>query len=638
MANENSARDRSNDPLSRGPAKAAPASDPLAELARLIGRSELLSQPAREARALAQSDTSSLGSLRSDAPPPVSPQAEQEPAPLDLTEASSHEFLSEHAIPESHQDWPGSPPPTPDMQSEFAAATPPPPYSPPPAQNYDDPGYASPPLPGSSYPDSVYPGSSVPIGSFSDPGLSDFASSAQPAPSSSYPGTEFPEFPSTSFPNSDFPSPSYPSASSGSFPSPGFATPGFSDFPNTELPRSNFQAANYSGAPRSSFPLRPDTRGNDSADLPAFIPPGYDAASDRHNHEPLFPSDPEASGMPPPHDDDFYDDEPRGRRRGLLTVVAVLGLAVIGTAGAFGYRTMFSGTRTASAPPVIRASNEPNKVAPPPSAPDPSASKFSYDRFGDAGKDEKVLKREEKPVDLAKVTPPPPPPLAPATANTTTVTPSTNPPSAIGEPRRVRTVPIRPDQGGDASTAAPAQQPSTVSPRQANAYAPTSRSNARVATRSQPATQAPAANAPLSLSPDANNAPPPQEAPAAAPIPQARTLPPTAPAPPRATPPAPARVASAPAQAPAQTSTIGGGYSVQVTSQRSQADAESAYRGIQSKYPSVLAHQPHQVRRADLGAKGTYYRAMVGPFGTREAAVQLCVNLKQAGGDCVVQH
>ena len=44
--------------------------------------------------------------------------------------------------------------------------------------------------------------------------------------------------------------------------------------------------------------------------------------------------------MPPPHDDEFYDDEPRGgRRKGLLTVVAVLGLAVIGTAGAFGYRS-----------------------------------------------------------------------------------------------------------------------------------------------------------------------------------------------------------------------------------------------------------------------------------------------------------
>ena len=38
------------------------------------------------------------------------------------------------------------------------------------------------------------------------------------------------------------------------------------------------------------------------------------------------------------------------------------------------------------------------------------------------------------------------------------------------------------------------------------------------------------------------------------------------------------------------------------------------------------------------GEKGTYYRAMVGPFSTREQAVQLCGSLKAAGGDCVVQH
>ena len=77
---------------------------------------------------------------------------------------------------------------------------------------------------------------------------------------------------------------------------------------------------------------------------------------------------------------------------------------------------------------------------------------------------------------------------------------------------------------------------------------------------------------------------------------------------------------------------------MQVSSQKSEADAESAYRSIQSKFSGVLGSQPHTVRRADLGAKGVYYRAMVGPFGSREAAVQLCSSLKQAGGDCVVQH
>jgi cell division septation protein DedD len=81
----------------------------------------------------------------------------------------------------------------------------------------------------------------------------------------------------------------------------------------------------------------------------------------------------------------------------------------------------------------------------------------------------------------------------------------------------------------------------------------------------------------------------------------------------------------------------GGGYLVQVSSQRSEADAENSFRAIQSKYSNVLNGQRHLIRRADLGSKGIYYRAMVGPFGSRDEAIQLCVALKAAGGDCVVQ-
>ena len=82
MANENTARDRSNDPLSRGPAQAAPASDPLAELARLIGRSELLSQSAREARTGAQPSAGTAENSEPLPPLPPVPPAEPEFAPL----------------------------------------------------------------------------------------------------------------------------------------------------------------------------------------------------------------------------------------------------------------------------------------------------------------------------------------------------------------------------------------------------------------------------------------------------------------------------------------------------------------------------------------------------------------------------
>jgi hypothetical protein len=76
---------------------------------------------------------------------------------------------------------------------------------------------------------------------------------------------------------------------------------------------------------------------------------------------------------------------------------------------------------------------------------------------------------------------------------------------------------------------------------------------------------------------------------------------------------------------------------VQVASQRSEADAQSSFRNVQSKYPNVLGDRQPVIRRADLGERGTYYRAMVGPFPNREQAVQFCGSLKAAGGDCVVQ-
>lgn len=98
--------------------------------------------------------------------------------------------------------------------------------------------------------------------------------------------------------------------------------------------------------------------------------------------------------------------------------------------------------------------------------------------------------------------------------------------------------------------------------------------------------------------------------------------------------PTPLSPAASEAAAPA----AGGGYAVQIASQRSEADAQSAFRSLQAKYPSQLGgHQP-LIRRADLGDKGVYYRAMVGPFASAEQAASLCSSLKVAGGNCIVQR
>jgi hypothetical protein len=92
---------------------------------------------------------------------------------------------------------------------------------------------------------------------------------------------------------------------------------------------------------------------------------------------------------------------------------------------------------------------------------------------------------------------------------------------------------------------------------------------------------------------------------------------------------------AAPAAAPADAAAITGGLSVQVTSQRSEQAALSAYRGLQSRYAQVLGRYQPNVQRADLGDRGTYYRVRVGPF-AGDGASRVCAALKAAGGDCII--
>ncbi len=77
---------------------------------------------------------------------------------------------------------------------------------------------------------------------------------------------------------------------------------------------------------------------------------------------------------------------------------------------------------------------------------------------------------------------------------------------------------------------------------------------------------------------------------------------------------------------------------MQVSSQKSEADALASYKVLQGKYSGILGPRAPVVRRADLGDKGVFYRALVGPFGTTDEATQFCVNLQSAGGKCIVQR
>jgi cell division septation protein DedD len=97
---------------------------------------------------------------------------------------------------------------------------------------------------------------------------------------------------------------------------------------------------------------------------------------------------------------------------------------------------------------------------------------------------------------------------------------------------------------------------------------------------------------------------------------------------------APARTATA--APPPRSSTSG--YVVQLSAQKSEADAKASFRVMQTKFPSVLGGQELIVRRKDLGSKGVYFGAQVGPFASQGEASRFCDELKAAGGTCIVQR
>ena len=126
-------------------------------------------------------------------------------------------------------------------------------------------------------------------------------------------------------------------------------------------------------------------------------------------------------------------------------------------------------------PPVIRASTEPSKVAPPPPAPTRCANKISYDRFGDRGQNEQVVRarREAGRVSGRRAQRPAARRVAgradakPAPRRAGAAPAAANPPSVLGEPKRVRTVPIRPDGPDAAAAPQTAAPPPVAPPRQA---------------------------------------------------------------------------------------------------------------------------------------------------------------------------
>ena len=309
-----------------------------------------------------------------------------------------------------------------------------------------------------------------------------------------------------------------------------------------------------------------------------------------------------------PHEHEAYDDAPRARRGGFATALAIIGCAVLGTAGAYAYRSYYGNPSSTQPPPVITADNStPTKIVPE-SAGDPQSSNLAQGRSANA---ERIVSKQEEPVALKE----PGTQAAPRVALPAPVAPGQGA-GASTEPKKVRTVVIHPDA-------------SDVSGKPVT---------------SQPAAAQAAAAARLSAVPAAPNASP--AAPKAATASAARNSGPISlepqPSEPAAAPPARARTAAAPPpstrSAPEATENTAGGFVVQLSSQKSEAEAQSSFRSLQAKFPNELGDLQPIIRRADLGSKGVFYRTLVGPFTSAQEASQFCATYKAAGGQCVVPN
>ena len=351
------------------------------------------------------------------------------------------------------------------------------------------------------------------------------------------------------------------------------------------------------------------------ADDPQQDPSRYDDAlygrleTGEHDYQrdPAYPDDPYA------YQGEEYEEEPAPKKRskGLMTVVAVLALAVVGTGAAFAYRT-FVGSPRSGEPPIIRADNSPTKVLPSPS--DGGAAK-APDRLLSSDNGERLVSREETPVDVNSRSGGPRvvfpqlnqnanPPAAASVSPSAPMATSANGTLPNNEPRRVKTLAVKgdADNGGvPAGANAPPPRPAATTRNVTAAPAPAA------APARNPASANASANSPMSLAPQGSE-----------PEPQTRVA------------------ATNPTQTAPAASDGGGTFLVSVTSQDSEAAARESFRAVQGKYASVLGSRSPVIKQVNLADGKTKYRAMVGPYRTRQEAVAFCTELKAVGGQCFI--
>ena len=79
-----------------------------------------------------------------------------------------------------------------------------------------------------------------------------------------------------------------------------------------------------------------------------------------------------------------------------------------------------------------------------------------------------------------------------------------------------------------------------------------------------------------------------------------------------------------------------GQYLVQVAAFRTEDAAETAWRKSAAEHPELYRGAGKHIQRADLGAKGVFYRLRIGAFTEKSEATAFCDALKATGDNCIV--
>jgi hypothetical protein len=373
-------------------------------------------------------------------------------------------------------------------------------------------------------------------------------------------------------------------------------------------------------------PQQPDPNGFDLGSyMPAPGQQGFGQSEAAHFHgqheAPAFAA-PQGYGETDAEFDEAMaeeEEEPRRGRRGLIIVGALVGAIGLGAGMAYAYKTLFP-SRTG---PVAVIKDTQGPVKSKPEVADgrgfPNTDKKLLNRLGDdtgstssggaaADAQEGDDPNGPRRVRTIPITPGGPQPMPPVViASAPPPTPSAAPAPLVGVPG-VMLEPMGPGPG----------QMRMMPPG-----APPSAQRAQL----PPPAQMPSAKAqpPVRVA-SAANTPPVAAAEPAAPQKKAPAAPKSAPDTANKAP-VPRKVAAA----PVATASSGAGYVAVLSSQKSRMDALKIFANMQEKYGDVLSSKTPDVQEANLGEKGIRYRLVVGPPGSKEAAANLCTQLKTAG-------